>query len=162
MIPTLFLLLQMTLYDTAGMERYSSTIPPTYFRHAQAVIIVYSIESDESIGNVREWIENFSVHRIGEACNSLKVLLVGNKLDLEHMRRIQSSRVKETAEQCGIPEHMLFEVSTKEGTGFDELFDTLALSVSASPRQRRKTIRAGVDNNKQETNKKKLSCSRCT
>lgn len=161
----------MTLYDTAGMERYTSTIPPTYFRHAHAVILVYSVDNDESIGNIREWMENFSANRIGDSCNDMKVLLVGNKIDImDNSRTVTEARIRETAKLCGLEnEDQLYQISTKDGTNFDCLFDTLALAISTTTRPRRKTIRAGSGGGNGDSSsegetmsKKKFSCSKCS
>lgn len=143
------------------MERHTSTIPPTYFRDAQYVLLVYSIDSDDSISNVHTWAECFSIHRMGDAVNDINAILVGNKTDLEGSRVVSSARAKETALLLGVPDNKIFEISTKTGDGFDALFDSLALSMSKSPRPRRKTIRAGVD--EEETSKKNRKiCSACS
>lgn len=154
----------MTLFDTAGMERHCSTIPPTYFRHARAVILVYSIDNEESIGSVLNWAECFSVYRIGETHNQMKVLLVGNKVDLaESSRAVSKERAKETAELVGVTDNMVYEISASTGEDFDELFDSLAYSISEVPLERRKTIRAGSDNNSKEgTGKKSCIASTCS
>lgn len=148
----------MTLYDTAGMERYTATIPPTYFRHARAVLLVYSVDNMDSIGSITTWAENFSKHRIGDNVNTLKVLLIGNKTDLN--RIVSPTVVDEVAEKCGIPKCSIYEVSTKDNEGFDELFDDLAFSLTENPIERRKTIRATNDD--KNNDKKKSLCSKCS
>ena len=148
----------MTLFDTAGMERHCSTIPPTYFRHARAVILVYSIDREDSIDSMDAWVECFSFYRIGEAHNKMRVLLVGNKVDLEEAdRKVPQSRAREVAQAIGVPSDMVYEISTKTGDGFDDLFDSLALDISETPLERRKTIRAGSSNHDDLPVKKK-SC----
>ena len=148
----------MTLYDTAGMERYTATIPPTYFRHARAVLLVYSVDNMESIGSITTWAENFSKHRIGDNVNTLKVLLIGNKTDLN--RIVSPNVVDEVAKTCGIPKCSIYEVSTKDNEGFDELFDDLAFSLTENPIERRKTIIATNDD--KDNDKKKSLCSKCS
>ena len=143
------------------MERYTSTIPPTYFRDAQYVLLVYSIDSDDSVSNIHTWAECFSFHRMGDAVNDINAVLVGNKADLESSRAVSSARANETALLLGIPENKVFEVSAKTGDGFDALFDSLAFSMSKSPRPRRKTIRAGVDEEETSKKNKKIICSAC-
>lgn len=150
----------MTLYDTAGMERYTATIPPTYFRHARAVILVYAVDNEESIGNISSWSENFSKHRIGDTVDTLKVLLVGNKVDLN--RTVSVNRVNEVAEICGIDSSLKYEISTMNNEGFDELFDDLAYLLNDTPTERRKTIRATGTPDNEEMKKKKVLCSKCS
>lgn len=135
----------MTLFDTAGMERYTSTIPPTYFRNAKIILLVYSITDTDSISELPSWIENYSEVRLGDAMANTIPVLVGNKADLEKNRDVLITRAKETARQCFIPEENVFELSASTGEGFDELFDTLALLMSKPEnnwKTQRKTIRA--------------------
>lgn len=154
----------MTLFDTAGMERYTGTIPPTYFRNAQIILLVYSIDSADSISDMPVWIDNYSIARLGDSISSAIPVLVGNKCDLQDSRDVPISRVKETASLCGVPEDNVFELSALTGEGFDELFDRLALLMNKSDsrsRERRKTIRATADVS-EDTSKKKPACPACS
>lgn len=116
----------MTLYDTAGMERFEGTVPPTYFRNACAVIFVYAINTSESINNIPSWAENISVQRLGPMSNTIIKALVGNKSDLDSDREVTVMRGKETAERSEIPKHLVFEVSAMTGQGVDKMFATIA------------------------------------
>ena len=150
----------MTLFDTAGMERFTSTIPPTYFRNAKVILLVYSIDNADSISDMPGWVENYSPSRLGGSIPNAIPVLVGNKCDLEDTRDVSVTRVKETASICEIPEANVFEVSTLNGNGFDELFDHLAHLMSTSDGQwktRRKTIRPTQEPEQQVT-KKKHNC----
>ena len=152
----------MTLFDTAGMERYTSTVPPTYFRNAKQILMVYSIDNPDSISDVIMWAENFSLARLGESSNQMTPILVGNKSDLEDSRDISVQRVQETARLCGISEEDVFEISTSTGEGFEEMFDKLALKMAKSENgfKRQKTIRAGSDVRKDK--QKSITCSNCS
>ena len=117
---------QLTLYDTAGMERYEGTVPPSYFRHAKAVIFVYSIDSQESIDNIMHWADSVSPQRlefVGTHGGIIRVL-VGNKSDLEDDRQVSTKRGRDTAENLEIDSFC--EISAKTGDGFDELFKGIA------------------------------------
>ena len=125
---------QITLYDTAGMERFEATVPPTYFRNAKAVILVYAINNAESIGNITHWAESMSYQRLGSTSQSLVRALVGNKLDLDELgaRQVMRNRGENTAENCEISEDMFFEVSAKTGQGVDEMFAAVARRIKGS------------------------------
>ena len=116
---------QMTLYDTAGMERFEGTVPPTYFRNAKAVIMVYAINNEESIGDLQHWSESLSIQRIGAASQSIIKILVGNKADLTGEREVDRNRGMETAELCGVSKDMFFEVSAKTGEGVWDMFNAI-------------------------------------
>ena len=121
-----FLLFQITLYDTAGMERFEATVPPTYFRNAKAVILVYAINDQESINNIIHWAESLAPQRLGDMSQKLIRALVGNKVDLEDERVVQKKRGSDTAELCEIDKEMFFEVSAKTGMGVNEMFAAVA------------------------------------
>ena len=117
---------QMTLFDTAGMERFEGTLPPTYFRNAFAVIFVYAINNGESINNIPSWADSVSVQHIGDQGKSIIKALVGNKRDLSDEREVSIIRAKETAERSDIADDLVFEVSAKEGDGVEKMFAVIA------------------------------------
>ena len=124
-------LLQVTLYDTAGMERFEGTIPPTYFRSAKVVMFVYSLTDNDSISNVESWMDSVSPQRIGTA--GMIHVLVGNKVDVDE-REVETDRGSQVAENCGIDKGLFFEISALEGTGFDEMFEALVRAIRKSGR----------------------------
>ena len=124
---TYFLLFQITLYDTAGMERFEATVPPTYFRNAKAVIFVYAINDQESINNIIHWSESLAPQRLGDMSQKLIRALVANKIDLPGEERVVTKkRGSDTAENCDIGKEMFFEVSAKTGEGVNEMFAAVA------------------------------------
>jgi GTPase SAR1 family protein len=118
---------QVTLYDTAGMERFEGTIPPTYFRSAKVVIFVYSITENDSISNIESWMDSVSPQRIG--AGGIIRALVGNKVDMEADREVDTERGRQVAENCGIDRDLFFEISALEGTGFDDMFQALVRAI---------------------------------
>ena len=72
---------KITLFDTAGQERYRA-ITKTYFRDSQGIVLIYSINNSTTFEHVRMWLES-----IKESLNDWKksrymVMLVGNKYDI--------------------------------------------------------------------------------
>ena len=115
--------LQMTLYDTAGVERHTQTMLPTYFRRAKAIILVYSIDNMESFGDIgSNWLDNST-----NSVSGAKVVLVGNKVDLDKERKrvISRDRAMQYAVMNDIERSMVFEISAKTGQGVTEMFDTV-------------------------------------
>ena len=153
----------MTLFDTAGMERFTGTVPPTYFRHAGVVILVYSIDNAESIGNIlKTWADNFSPNRLGESSYSMTRVLVGNKSDLEEERDVSRDRAVETAHLCEVLPDMVFEVSALTGDGFEELFTKVAQILDSVQQP---TMNSDVKcklGNPPGAKKAKPSCSGCS
>lgn len=122
----------MTLFDTAGVERYTQTIPPTYYRRAKVVLLVYSIDSSDSFQAISSnWLEN-TYSGVDES--SLTVL-VGNKCDLKSNHGeivdeiVPRQRALTLADNHGIQADLVFEISALTGSGFQEMFDGLAMKM---------------------------------
>ena len=120
---------QMTLWDTAGIERHMTTIPPTYFRSAKGVILVYSISDQETFESLTNWVEN-TVSAMGIGNQDLIKVLVGNKSDLSGERQVDIERAREFGRLYEIGEEFVREVSAKDGTGVKELFDLIGKEIN--------------------------------
>ena len=124
---------QMTLYDTAGVERHTQTMLPTYFRRAKAVIMVYSIDNEESFDDIgSNWLDNAESTDVKTV-----IVLVGNKVDLDeggdNSRRVSKERAIQYALQNDIEKNMVFEVSAKTGRGVEQMFDAVARMMGPPP-----------------------------
>ena len=118
--------MQISLYDTAGMERFEGTIPPTYFRSAKVVMFVYSVTDVDSINDLNSWADSISPQRLGDDVESMLRVLVGNKIDIEESEReVHRERGTEVAENLSVDKDLFFEISALEGTGFDCMFETI-------------------------------------
>ena len=72
------------IYDTAGQERYNS-INESYYRKADAVLLVYDISERKSF----EKIKNYYCPKIEENCKkNIPIILLGNKTDKENERKV--------------------------------------------------------------------------
>ena len=144
---------QVTLYDTAGMERFEGTIPPTYFRQARAVIFVYSLTSSESINNIRNWDDSVSPERLEYAGvkGELIRVLCGNKSDLESKREVTIDCASTVAENYNIDEGLVFEISALHGDGFDDMFAEVVRAMKkTSTEQTSDTIALNADKTKKK------------
>ena len=65
----------ISLYDTAGQEKYKSLLP-LYLRSASVALIVYDVSDINSFYAINEYYEMTQQHQIP------KVIIVGNKIDL--------------------------------------------------------------------------------
>ena len=86
---------QFEIWDTAGQERFRSLNTPMYYRGAAGAVIVYDISDPQSFKNARGWYTQLKM--LGEP--GVKVVLVGNKADLEHKRGVDDSMAEEFAQQ---------------------------------------------------------------
>jgi small GTP-binding protein len=78
--------IKITLWDTAGQEKYKS-LSKVYYKGSSGVLIVYDVTDPQSYLDVESWMRlasNFSL-TLDENLNLNEVVLmvVGNKVDLE-------------------------------------------------------------------------------
>jgi small GTP-binding protein len=112
-------IVKLQIWDTAGQERFRA-ITHSFFKGANAIIIVYDITKSDSLEHVKSW--------IGEIANSapldVKKILVGNKSDLEQLRLVPKKMGQALAKQYNMP---FFETSAKSNTNIAELFQQVAV-----------------------------------
>ena len=109
--------MQLQIWDTAGQERFR-TITQSYYRSADAIVLVYDIGSATSFRNLSEWLQEVERY----AGNSVHRILIGNKSDRTD-REIASEHGRQFAQENGMP---FLETSAKNSSNIDELFLQLA------------------------------------
>ena len=105
----------LTLYDTAGQEKFRSLIP-LYIREAQIILIVYDVTNKESFESIPRWFSDILNVKNDEAV----FVLIGNKIDLTDNRKVTYDEGKKLANEKNI---IFEELSAKNGTNFNELFN---------------------------------------
>jgi len=108
--------IKVQIWDTAGHERFRA-ITYSYYRGANAIIIVFDITEDKSFLSIRDWLKQIDKY----ASKNVFKFLVGNKSDLQHKRLVSFEDAKKFADELNIP---YFETSAKEGININELFDS--------------------------------------
>lgn len=104
---------RLSIWDTAGQEKYRS-MTPMYYRDADVSVIVYAIDSEDSFAQVDEWAE--SIRNSGPS--DTEMILVANKIDLRNEGTIGEERGKKKADEIGA---YFFEVSALSAEGLEEL-----------------------------------------
>jgi Ras-related protein Rab-1A len=90
----------ITLYDTAGQERFRS-ITKSYYKMADGFLLMFDITDEKSLLAVKDWIEDIKYH------NSSNIFLIlGNKDDLDN--KISDDVINET---LGDYKHLLLKTS---------------------------------------------------
>ena len=86
--------IRIQLWDTAGQEKYKS-ITKNLFLKVMGAIIIYDITSEKSYINCKMWVQ-----MIKEECGShMKIIIVGNKSDLNDQRKIDEEEVMNYAKE---------------------------------------------------------------
>ncbi|GLJ38597.1 hypothetical protein SUGI_0787000 [Cryptomeria japonica] len=107
-------LVKAQIWDTAGQERYRA-ITSAYYRGAVGALIVYDITRDMTFQNVERWLKELRDHTEP----SIVVMIVGNKLDIGHLRAVASEDAETFAEKEGL---FFMETSALDSTNVEEAF----------------------------------------
>ena len=107
---------RLILYDTAGQEKFRSLIP-MYIREAQIILLIYDISNRDSFDSLPKWLREVMDVKNSEAVFAL----IGNKIDLENERKVTFEEGQKFADQNNF---IFQEVSAKDGTNFQKLFET--------------------------------------
>ena len=86
--------IKLQIYDTTGIERYSSILTKN-IRNSSLVFLIYNVNSRNSFESLKDWID--LVHTIGE----FKTVICGNKIYLIK-REVDEKEGKGFAEKYGL------------------------------------------------------------
>lgn len=126
----------LSIWDTAGQERFHS-LGPIYYRDADGAVVVYDITDAKSFTKVKTWTKELRKMVGGE--DSISIVVVGNKIDLENQRQVDEEEVAKYVESVGARH---FHASAKLGTGVDDIF--LNLSQRMIDQRKSKPKRTGL------------------
>ena len=138
----------ITLYDTAGQERFRS-ITKSYYKMADGFLLMFDITDEKSLLAVKDWIEDIKYH------NSSNIFLIlGNKDDLDN--KISDDVINET---LGDYKHLLLKTSAIKNINvkksIEKLIDMIedeSNSVNLKENQLRKSNSFHIKNNNNNTN----------
>eukprot|EP00252_Welwitschia_mirabilis_P002561 TRINITY_DN12513_c0_g1_i1.p1 TRINITY_DN12513_c0_g1~~TRINITY_DN12513_c0_g1_i1.p1 ORF type:complete len:214 (-),score=30.92 TRINITY_DN12513_c0_g1_i1:538-1179(-) len=100
------------IWDTCGLERYASFTKSCY-RGIAGAFIVYDITSTQSFENVGKWLKELRDY----ANSNPVIMLIGNKTDLQHLRKVAPEDAQKFAEKEGL---LFMETSALKCTNLDK------------------------------------------
>ncbi|XP_065841777.1 ras-related protein Rab-27B-like [Oscarella lobularis] len=110
--------LRLQLWDTAGQERFRS-LATAFFRNAMGFVVMFDVTNEQSFLNTRSWLQQLRTHAYTE---DPVTILVGNKTDLDHIRKVQKSDAERFADKLGLK---YMETSAQSGANVREAFEIL-------------------------------------
>jgi len=119
---------KLTIWDTAGQEKYQS-LNSAHYRRVHGVIVTYDITDRETLEpGVNMWLKE-----TGTYCDlsSIVLCLVGNKTDLQARREVSRYEGADFAKENGM---LFFETSAKRLEGVSNMFNDLTERILDLPR----------------------------
>jgi small GTP-binding protein len=110
-------ILKLEIWDTAGQERYKA-ITSAYYRGSRGALLVYDITRIETFNNIERWMNDVKEKVEG----TLKLLIIGNKSDLNEERKMSIEAALNKARQFNVP---LMETSALNSNNIKRAFETL-------------------------------------
>ena len=95
--------IKMQIWDTAGQERYK-TITNAYYKGAKGALLVFDLTNKQTFESVDKWISEIKTN--GD--ERIKIILVGNKSDLEEHRQVKTEEARVKAEFYSIYSYLIF------------------------------------------------------
>lgn len=137
----------------AGSSQSMRHVTPSYYRNANAVLIVYDVTVKASFDNVKSWIQDIDRY----APEEIEVCIVGNKAD-DAGRVIDHDAAAEFARDQGLP---LLETSARSGDGVAHAFNEVIGKALAKRRQVQETAAPSVSRPAAVQNVPRAPCKHC-
>ena len=137
------------IWDTAGQEKYMS-INKNLFQRVQGIILMYDISFEKSFTNLDKWMTV-----IKQLADGIPLILIGNKIDLENLRKVSKERGEQFANDNNID---FFESSGKSGENVEESFIFLGEQIFRLNKNKNNNDTNEYVISKETTNKKTKKC----
>ena len=108
-------IIKLQMWDTCGQEIYRSLIS-SFYKNSSLAMIMYSIDDEESFRHLDYWIKEIK----NNSNPDIKIILIGNKVDLEDKRTVSKEEEEKFAKENGIEE--VYETSAKTGFNAKNIF----------------------------------------
>ncbi len=115
------LLCSLLILSLAGQESFRS-ITRSYYRGAAGALLVYDITRRETFNHLTRWLEEARQN----ANQSMVIMLIGNKSDLDHRRQVSKEEGEKFAKENGL---IFLETSAKTAANVEEAFINTAQKI---------------------------------
>ncbi|KAF4104567.1 ras-related protein Rab-28 isoform X1 [Onychostoma macrolepis] len=142
----------LQVWDIGG-QTIGGKMLDKYIYGAQGVLLVYDITNSQSFENLEDWLN--MVRKANEESDAQPAIsLIGNKIDLEHMRTVKMEKHQRFCQENGLISQF---VSAKTGDSVFLCFQRLAAEISgiklnkAEMEQSQHVVKADIVNYSQES-----------
>ena len=125
-------LVNVKILDTVGQEKFKS-ISERYYKEADGCLLVYDISKRSTFDEIKEYYKE----KIKEKCKEdIKIILLGNKTDLEEKREVPSEEGAIFAAENG---YMFMETSCLQNKYVADCFETLIEIIGREAKEKNQT-----------------------
>ena len=110
-------IIKLQIWDTAGQERFKSILS-SYYKGANGILLLYDITNINSFKSLSNWLIDIEKN----SSKNVKKILIGNKCDLNELRKIPINKGKEFADTYNMK---FIETSAKNNVNINECFNIL-------------------------------------
>lgn len=142
----------LQVWDIGG-QTIGGKMLDKYIYGAQGVLLVYDITNSQSFENLEDWLN--MVRKANEESDTQPAIsLIGNKIDLEHMRTVKMEKHQRFCQENGLISQF---VSAKTGDSVSLCFQRLAAEIAgiklnkAEIEQSQHVVKADIVNYSQES-----------
>ena len=107
-----------SFFKKIARDRFRS-LATAFFRNAMGFVVMFDVTNEQSFLNTRSWLQQLRTHAYTE---DPVTILVGNKTDLDHIRKVQKSDAERFADKLGLK---YMETSAQSGANVREAFEIL-------------------------------------
>ena len=111
--------IKLQIWDTCGQEAYRALIS-SFYKSSSLAILVYAINCEESFNHLEVWLNDIKT----QSNPDIKIILIGNKFDLEDRREVEKERGENFCKENELSFFM--ETSAKSGHNVINLFNEAA------------------------------------
>ena len=122
------------LIDTAGQEKYKHSIPKTYYKHADGILLFFDVTNEESFKEINNWIKSIEEFK-GDINDKYELFLIGNKIDNNDKRKVPKQDAKDFAKKNKIK---YFECSCLKKINILEILNEITLITYTKYKKNRK------------------------
>ena len=115
-------IIKLQIWDTCGQEIYRSLIT-NFYRNSSLAVIVYSIDKKASFKDIDLWLKELRLY----SSPDIKIILIGNKSDLEDKREVTYEEGAKYLEDERIMS--FYETSAKTGDNVKKLFEEIGIEL---------------------------------
>ena len=113
---------KILLWDIAGQRRFSP-LRKIFYKGSKGALFLFDLTRPETFKALPAWIKDFQSNNPGTP-----FIIIGNKKDLEHMRRVPREYGEALARHFNT---VYFETSVKTGEGVDKAFYALLKKITS-------------------------------